>query len=365
MGAHGGMGGTGGRGMHRGDGGGPKLAARFVRDVSIFDGTQMAPGTSFTKIWRIKNIGEMPWPAGARMLFVGGDQMSADMSVPVTHVGPVMPGEEVDVAVEMVAPTELGRYLGNWRLTGPHMRRKFGQRVWCHIQVVDPSKPLTESEMNDMFSAAEAMRKLGRSPGDGDGGKEHKQEGGKPEADHVAWPASDDEVVLVCRPGEPSDENAPSVHGASLPRPASSAAAACAAAPPLSSASASASSAAAITASAVAAASADAAAESKMPLPLPHAPDGYEPHAVSSAEEVGSNLFEMGFTDASLVAHVLEKNGANLDACMHDLSAIQGWESQLSDLCEMGFADAEKNKILLLKNKGELKAVVRELVSSK
>ena len=34
----------GGRGMHRGDGGGPKLAARFVRDVSIFDGTQMAPG---------------------------------------------------------------------------------------------------------------------------------------------------------------------------------------------------------------------------------------------------------------------------------------------------------------------------------
>merc|ERR1719274_220254 len=34
-----------------GGGGGPKLAARFVRDVSIFDGTQMAPGTAFTKIW--------------------------------------------------------------------------------------------------------------------------------------------------------------------------------------------------------------------------------------------------------------------------------------------------------------------------
>merc|ERR1719440_934612 len=60
-----------------------KLAARFVRDVSIFDGTQMAPGTAFTKIWRIKNIGEVPWPAGARMLFVGGDQMSAEMSAPL------------------------------------------------------------------------------------------------------------------------------------------------------------------------------------------------------------------------------------------------------------------------------------------
>merc|ERR1719274_336213 len=46
----GGFGGPAAWGTH--GGGGPKLAARFVRDVSIFDGTQMAPGTSFTKIWR-------------------------------------------------------------------------------------------------------------------------------------------------------------------------------------------------------------------------------------------------------------------------------------------------------------------------
>merc|ERR1719398_583987 len=50
-----------------------------------------------------------------------------------------MPGEEVDVAVEMTAPMELGRYIGHWRLTGPMMRRKFGQRFCCHVQVVDPS----------------------------------------------------------------------------------------------------------------------------------------------------------------------------------------------------------------------------------
>merc|ERR1719230_2432094 len=89
--------------------GGGKLAARFVRDVSIFDGTQMEPHMPFTKIWRLKNVGEVPWPPGTRMLFVGGDQMCEEMSV----------------------PSELGRYLGYWRLTGPHMRRKFGQRVWC------------------------------------------------------------------------------------------------------------------------------------------------------------------------------------------------------------------------------------------
>merc|ERR1719399_1455456 len=88
--------------MNRGEGGGHcKLAARFVRDVTVFDGTQMAPGTPFTKIWRLKNVGEMPWPAGTKMLFVGGDQMTTEMSVPLTRDAPVQPGEEVDVAVEM------------------------------------------------------------------------------------------------------------------------------------------------------------------------------------------------------------------------------------------------------------------------
>merc|ERR1719160_940972 len=132
-------------GSGRGEAWAAKLGARFVRDVTIFDGTQMAPGTPFTKIWRLKNTGEVPWPPGARMLFVGGDQMTTEMSVPLARETPVMPGEEVDVAIEMVAPTEHGRYLGYWRLTGPFMKRKFGQKVWCHVQVVDPSQSGAEA----------------------------------------------------------------------------------------------------------------------------------------------------------------------------------------------------------------------------
>merc|ERR1719421_354761 len=76
-------GGFGGARMHRAEGGGPKLAARFVRDVSIFDGTQMAPGTAFTKIWRIKNVGDVPWPPGTKIVFVGGDRMTSELTVPL------------------------------------------------------------------------------------------------------------------------------------------------------------------------------------------------------------------------------------------------------------------------------------------
>ena len=120
----------------------------------------MAPSTRFTKIWRLKNTGEVAWPPGTKMLFVGGDQMTSEMVVPLSRATAVQPGEEVDVAVEMVAPTELGRYLGYWRLTGPHGRRKFGQRVWCHVQVVDPAAAPEEDVTDGLAMDATAKEIL-------------------------------------------------------------------------------------------------------------------------------------------------------------------------------------------------------------
>jgi len=132
------------------------LAARFVQDLSIHDGTQMAPNTKFTKIWRLKNVGDVPWPQGTKLLRVGGDAIGAPESVPISpdHAA-VAPGAEVDVAVDMTAPADIGRYVGYWRLTGPWGRRKFGQRVWCHVQVVDPAsppQPPTEGEIKSLLA---------------------------------------------------------------------------------------------------------------------------------------------------------------------------------------------------------------------
>merc|ERR1719321_1549975 len=60
----------------------------------------------------------------------------------------------------MVAPSELGRYLGYWRLVGPHGRRKFGQRVWCHVQVVDPNMEAVSATDADLESVlAEVAKK--------------------------------------------------------------------------------------------------------------------------------------------------------------------------------------------------------------
>merc|ERR1719440_1284140 len=104
--------------------------------------------------------------------------MNSSLTVPLSRQGPVMPGEEVDVAVDLIAPQEHGRYVGYWRLTGPMGRKKWGQRVWTHIHVVDPQaepQPPTEKEILEMQAAASD--------------REHDEEGTEEEgADDAAAP---------------------------------------------------------------------------------------------------------------------------------------------------------------------------------
>lgn len=85
----------------------------FVSDVTIPDGTVMAPGQSFTKTWKLKNIGETSW-SGYNLTFVDGDQMDSppSVSVPMTP-----PGATVDISVPMTAPKDAGNHQGRWQMT--------------------------------------------------------------------------------------------------------------------------------------------------------------------------------------------------------------------------------------------------------
>jgi len=87
---------------------------RFVSDVSIPDNTQMAPGQTFTKTWKVKNTGSCAWDAGFKFAFVGGDAMSgATYTLPSS----VAANAEIDISVPMTAPTnKTGAIRGNWRM---------------------------------------------------------------------------------------------------------------------------------------------------------------------------------------------------------------------------------------------------------
>jgi hypothetical protein len=93
----------------------PCNKAEFVTDVTVPDGSDFPTFDTFTKIWRMRNVGTCTWTSGYRVVFDHGDQMLAPDSAPLTG-GSVPPGGTVDVSVPMEAPGTPGTYKGYWRL---------------------------------------------------------------------------------------------------------------------------------------------------------------------------------------------------------------------------------------------------------
>jgi hypothetical protein len=83
-------------------------------DVTIPDDTVLQPGQSFTKIWRLRNVGTCTWTQAYRVELFSGDAMGAASSVPLAHE--VLPGQGIDISVDMVAPRAAGMFQGNWKL---------------------------------------------------------------------------------------------------------------------------------------------------------------------------------------------------------------------------------------------------------
>jgi hypothetical protein len=88
--------------------------AIFVADVTIPDGTVIAPGAAFTKTWRLQNAGSSTWTTSYSFIYISGEKMGSILSVPLTQS--VAPGSQVDVSVEMVAPTTTGSHQSYWKM---------------------------------------------------------------------------------------------------------------------------------------------------------------------------------------------------------------------------------------------------------
>ena len=111
------------------------LDAAFVSDVSIPVGTEMAPGATFLKGWRVENTGTCDWGAGFTLVFASGDQMSGPASVPIP---PTAAGAMVDLSVQLDAPMTYGTHTGEWRL------RSDGGQIFgavLTVQIVVPAPP--------------------------------------------------------------------------------------------------------------------------------------------------------------------------------------------------------------------------------
>lgn len=133
----------------------PCNRAQFVEDVQVRDGAEFYPGESFTKIWRLRNTGTCTWSKDYAVVFVDGNQMSGPVSQPLGVT--VAPGQTVDVAVPMTAPSQRGTFTGYWQLRssggvlfgiGDSAQSSF----WVRISVLSP-RP---TEVGLKYSLADA-----------------------------------------------------------------------------------------------------------------------------------------------------------------------------------------------------------------
>ncbi len=83
-------------------------------DVNVPDNTQMTAGQQFVKTWLVKNNGTCTWGAGYGLVYAKYNDPMSGKPEPLS--GPVVPGQEVQVSVQFVAPSKSGQYVSAWEM---------------------------------------------------------------------------------------------------------------------------------------------------------------------------------------------------------------------------------------------------------
>lgn len=122
------------------------LRAVFIQD-SVEDGTILPPNHVFEQTWVLRNEGNVAWPAGCSVKFVGGDYMGhvdsahpagiselVSASESTVCYAPLAPGQEFSFTVLLRTPARAGKIISYWRLTTQD-GFKFGHRLWCEVNV--------------------------------------------------------------------------------------------------------------------------------------------------------------------------------------------------------------------------------------
>ncbi len=120
----------------------------YVSDVTIPDGTTLAPGEIFTKTWGFQNTGTCAWANDYSITFLSGSDMDGETTSIEQYVSS---GGTAQISVSLTAPSADGTYTGYWQLANKG-GTKFGQSVYVQIVVSDDAStstatPTTASEV--------------------------------------------------------------------------------------------------------------------------------------------------------------------------------------------------------------------------
>jgi hypothetical protein len=86
----------------------------LVKNLTFSDRTVLNPEQPFAKVWQIKNIGTCTWTTAYTIVFSSGDFMGNIRSAYFPQY--VLPGETLDLLINLISPALPGLYTGYWLL---------------------------------------------------------------------------------------------------------------------------------------------------------------------------------------------------------------------------------------------------------
>ena len=105
---------------------------RFLKDLTIPDGTEVSPGERITKRWLISNEGSCNWDQTYSLQLISGLTLGAKKN---QSLYPAQGGTEVVLEIVFTAPDNPGRYNSWWQAFDPKGKR-FGDPVYVDLSVV-------------------------------------------------------------------------------------------------------------------------------------------------------------------------------------------------------------------------------------
>lgn len=111
----------------------------YISDVTIPDGTILAPGQAFVKTWQFQNTGTCAWSSTYQITFINGNAMAGSES---QIAQTIYSGNNANISVSLISPDSVGTYTGYWRLADAN-GNIFGTSVYVQIEVSEDAATLT------------------------------------------------------------------------------------------------------------------------------------------------------------------------------------------------------------------------------
>lgn len=106
----------------------------YLEDLTVPDGTVVAPGEGIDKRWRVENTGSCNWDVQYSLVLIAGQQLGAPKQ---QALFPARSGTQAAVRILFTAPQEPGAYRSAWQAQDPQ-GELFGDPIYIDIIVQSP-----------------------------------------------------------------------------------------------------------------------------------------------------------------------------------------------------------------------------------